>query len=199
MSDLSLSDLEFVDLVPPSLVHDPKFQGAARGAGQELQAREDEISSVGIYYRLAELSEPVVDHLAAQFHVDFYPASASLAVKRALVAGSIAWHMVKGTNPPMRETIEAAIGLAPVIEEKRLFLCDRSRCDSDPLIETPDNLYFAALVDRDAAEAAAVVRKEAETVIRIMKPEGTIGEAVFVGMRCDDPVYSQTDRDRLGA
>lgn len=198
MSNRTLADLKFLDLVPPSLTHDPKFQGAAEGSGQELLARENEISSVGIYYRLAELAEPVVDHLAAQFHVDFYPVSANLETKRALVAGSMAWHMVKGTNPPLRETIQAAIGVTPTIEEKRLFLCDRSACDSDPLTQTPDNLYFAALVDRDAAQAAAVVRKEAEALVRIMKPEGTMGEAVFVGLICDDPIYSQADRDRLG-
>lgn len=198
MSDRTLTDIEFIDLVPPSLTHDEKFQGAAQGAGRELVNRESEISAIGIYYRLSDLTEPVIDHLAAQFHVDFYPSSASLAVKQALVAGSIAWHMVKGTNPPLRETIEAAIGITPTIEEKRLFLCDRSRCDFDPLTQTPDNLYFAALVDRDAAEAAAVVRKEAEAVVKIMKPEGTMGEAVFLGLRCDDSTYSQTDRDRLG-
>ena len=35
MSDRTLSDLQFLELVPPSLTHDPKFQGAAEGAGKD--------------------------------------------------------------------------------------------------------------------------------------------------------------------
>jgi len=66
-----ITQIKLIDLVPPSIRDDQKVQAAAAAIDKELQAVTANISQTILIARIDELSEPVLDLLAWQFHVDF--------------------------------------------------------------------------------------------------------------------------------
>ena len=55
--------------------------------------------------RLDQLDHDLLDHLAYQFHVDFYKADLPLAAKRNLIRESVFWHRIKGTPAGVEKII----------------------------------------------------------------------------------------------
>ena len=87
-----------VDILPDSVLLDPKLRASAQAIDTELAKLSLATRDVLHLPRLDELSGAILDHLAEQFHVDFYePLYLSDEEKRNLIRTSIAWHRIKGT------------------------------------------------------------------------------------------------------
>lgn len=103
----NLLSLQLLDILPSSISPDPQVAAICRALDPELQSVSRDIREALILSRIDELPEPVLDLLAWQLHVDFYePTELSIAKKRALVKGSIAWHRKKGTPWAVKKILE---------------------------------------------------------------------------------------------
>ena len=71
-----------------------------------MRSVSQDIRETLILSRIDELSKPVVDLLAWQWHVDFYELARTLKMKRAMVKGSIPWHRKKGTRWAILKALE---------------------------------------------------------------------------------------------
>ncbi len=77
----------------------------ARAIDERLQEINAWSDLVLLLPNIDSLSAELLDHLAYQFHVDFYDSSMSLQEKRSLVKNSIKWHMRKGTPAAVEEMV----------------------------------------------------------------------------------------------
>lgn len=104
--------------IPPALEYDPKMKALARATAKLLQAQAGMIrDTVGIYYRVDELSENVLDMLATDLHVDWYDYSYSLDIKRSLIKDAVKVHRTLGTRAAVDTTLYAIFGDSFEIEE----------------------------------------------------------------------------------
>ena len=101
-----LLELSLLDILPSSIVGDPNVQAIAQAIDPEMRSVSQDIRETLILSRIDELSEPVVDLLAWQWHVDFYELARTLTMKRATVRGSIPWHRKKGTRWAILKALE---------------------------------------------------------------------------------------------
>ena len=86
-------------LLPRSLLLDNNFAAAKAALETQLRAVSGDIEQVLFLPRLDALDDPLLDILAAQYHIDFYeqiPLTAEL--KRFLIAHSFLDHKLKGTK-----------------------------------------------------------------------------------------------------
>lgn len=113
---LNISDISLLDLIPPNLKSDPQVQAAATALDAELKAVTEAVKGIILYSRIDELPEEIIDHLAWQFHVDYYNPNLPLDVKRTLVKNSLAWHRSKGTPATVEELITAVFDEGQVVE-----------------------------------------------------------------------------------
>ena len=111
-----LLSFSLADIIPSSIADDSNVQAIARAVDPELRSVSHDIRETLILSRLDELSEPVVDLLAWQFHVDLYEPTLSIDTKRTLVRDSIPWHRKKGTRWAVRRALEN-LGFVPTIKE----------------------------------------------------------------------------------
>ncbi|MCC5467615.1 phage tail protein I [Pelosinus baikalensis] len=108
--------VNWLDLIPPSIVNDPQVQAISAAVTPQLQEVSQSIRECIILARLDELQEEVVDLLAWQYHVDFYDAELSITQKRNLVRTSIDAHRHKGT-PYAVELVVKAIFEEAIVQE----------------------------------------------------------------------------------
>jgi phage tail P2-like protein len=101
----NLYDLELQKILPSSISGDPNVQAMAKALDPELQSVSHDTREALIIPRIDELSEPVIDLLAWQWHVDFYDPSLPLETRRELVKKSIEWHSRKGTPSVVEEIV----------------------------------------------------------------------------------------------
>ena len=101
-----LLELSLLDILPSSIVGDPNVQAIAQAIDPEMRSVSQDIRETLILSRIDELSEPVVDLLAWQWHVDFYELARTLTMKRVMVKGSIPWHQKKGTRWAILKALE---------------------------------------------------------------------------------------------
>jgi hypothetical protein len=114
---VNLHDLELLKILPSSISDDKNIRAIAQALDPELQSVSRDTREALIISRIDELSEPVLDLLAWQWHVDFYePDKLPVALKRALVRGSITWHRKKGTLWAVKQVLRD-LGLEPTIRE----------------------------------------------------------------------------------
>lgn len=112
----NIRNFDLLSLVPLSLRSDPQVQAAAAALNQELQAVSAAIDEIMVIAKLDRLPEGVIDHLAWQWHVDFYDEELPLATKRALVKSAIAWHRRKGTPAVVQEMVSTVLSNGVVSE-----------------------------------------------------------------------------------
>ena len=103
LSDASFS---FADLLPESIKNDSVIQAAANSLDGEVQAVNQILDVPALLSRIDELPNEVLEHLAWQFHVDFWDQDLSLELKRNLIRDSIAWHKYKGTPWAVRAVLD---------------------------------------------------------------------------------------------
>lgn len=103
-------------LAPPSIAGDEGSVHAMEALDGELYEVQACIEEALIVSRIRELPEGIVDLLAWQWHVDFYPPGIPLETKRNLVESSIPWHRKKGTLWAVKRLCEDVFGRAEVSE-----------------------------------------------------------------------------------
>lgn len=111
-----LDDVSLGDILPPSLSADSGVMAAAGAIDEELSEAGALIREALIVSRIDELPEVLLDLLAWQWHVDFYPPGIPAATKRNLVTSSIPWHRKKGTLWAVKRLCEDVFGRAEVSE-----------------------------------------------------------------------------------
>ena len=89
--------INFTDILPPSLAADNKFVAVANALNQSLQFIQQEKNKVLLLYNLDILPNDVLDHLAVQYHCDFYQKNLPIDIKRSMIKESFNWHRHKGT------------------------------------------------------------------------------------------------------
>ncbi|MGI6436418.1 MAG: phage tail protein I [Syntrophomonadaceae bacterium] len=112
----NLSEVRLLELIPPNLRNDPQIQAAAQALDVEIKAVTEAVQGVIFYSRIDTLPDEVIDHLAWQFHVDYYNPDLPLSVKRTLVKNSLIWHRTKGTPAAVEELITAVFGEGQAVE-----------------------------------------------------------------------------------
>lgn len=104
------------ELLPPSLQYDEKLVAVANALSLELEKLSAQCELVLHLPRLNDLPHEVLDHLAYQYHVDFYSSDYSLQMKRKMLRETFYLHRIKGT-PASVEKFLSAIMKNPVVEE----------------------------------------------------------------------------------
>ena len=74
--------IDFTQIFPTALQHDPKMIALAKSLTAELLTVSGHMEDVLIYSRIDQLPEELVDILAYDMHVDWYSYEDPLAVKR---------------------------------------------------------------------------------------------------------------------
>lgn len=111
-----IDEILLKEILPPSIAGDGEVDNSAEALDGELLEVEGCIREALIVSRIDELPEELVDLLAWQWHVDFYPPDLSLTAKRNLVRSSIPWHRKKGTLWAVKRLCEDVFGKAEVTE-----------------------------------------------------------------------------------
>lgn len=103
-------------MLPSSLQHDKTLEVICEILQPYLDENWEMALLLLIYKRIDELPETALNHLAYQFHVDFYDINFSLEKKRAVVKQSIAWHKHKGTPWAVENMLTTMFGNAGLTE-----------------------------------------------------------------------------------
>ena len=98
--------IDFTQIFPTALQHDPKMIALAKGFAAEALKVSGHLNDVLIYSRFDELPEALVDILAYDMHVDWYDYDMPLKVKREVVKNSVRVHKRMGT----KYAVETALG-----------------------------------------------------------------------------------------
>ena len=99
--------IDFTQIFPTALQHDPKMIALAKSLTAELLAVSGHMEDVLIYSRLDQLPEELVDILAYDMHVDWYSYEDPLAVKRQTVKDSVKVHKYMGTKYAVETALQA--------------------------------------------------------------------------------------------
>lgn len=114
MVDLASGNL--LDILPSSLSNDGNIRACAVALNTEIQAVSADIDEALIFSRIDELESDVLDHLAYNFKVDFYDATASLEARRGIIKQAFEWHRVKGTRAAVERIVSLFFDNATVQE-----------------------------------------------------------------------------------
>jgi Bacteriophage P2-related tail formation protein len=117
MSSL-LRGVRLIDLCTQSISYDRQVQSASLAFDAQMYEIIDDTGQVIMIPNIMGLTDStLVDHLAWQFHVDFYDASRDLEFRKNLVQMSIEWHITKGTVKLVEDVINTYWPNGAVIEE----------------------------------------------------------------------------------
>lgn len=119
MSD-ALMDLSSVDtaaLLPSSVSSDLNIAAMLTALDAEWKAIATAIPLLGVLATIDLQPEEVVDRLAYDFHVDYYPADAELSIKRQIVKDSVRLHRIAGTRGAVEDVIRSVWGDGAILSE----------------------------------------------------------------------------------
>jgi len=108
-----------IDIVPSSIANDPQVQAACYAIDQELLAIYGCIPSVLFIPNILTISQPLIDILMWQFHVDVWQGWGGPLTddkKRHLILQSISWHAKKGTKWAVEQMLNTIFQKAYVTE-----------------------------------------------------------------------------------
>lgn len=111
-----LSDINFLDILPSSIATDPAMKAAALGLDAELKTITGLIAGLDLHKALSSLPEPILKHLAYQWHVDAWADGLNMDQKAALIEISYHWHRVKGTPAAVEMILNDVLGGGQVEE-----------------------------------------------------------------------------------
>lgn len=114
MVDIGMGNL--LDILPSSVSGDDNVRACAEALNIELQAVTESIDEALIFSRIDELGSDVLDHLAYNFKVDFYDASAILEARRGIIKQAFEWHRIKGTRAAVERIVSLFFDNATVQE-----------------------------------------------------------------------------------
>ena len=98
--------IKLVDILPPSLSRDDKFIALAKALDNALNYIHDNKDLVLLLPNLDKLPSDVLDHLAVQWHCDFYDKNLPVDIKRSMIKDSLAWHKIKGTPAAVQKILD---------------------------------------------------------------------------------------------
>ena len=112
----SITAPKLADILPESIKNDDKIFAAATFLDSEIE-KIAALTDLTLHLpRLDELSADVLDHLAWQYHCDFYRQDLPLKAKRDQIRESIFWHRIKGTPAGVEKAVSTFMQGATVEE-----------------------------------------------------------------------------------
>lgn len=112
----TIQEVNLLQLLPPALTFDENALSIAQALANGLQENAVLAKEAGIYYRIDELSEPILDILAVDLHVDWYDSNATIDEKRAVIASSVFVHRHMGTPAAIHRVLDDNFGGGEVME-----------------------------------------------------------------------------------
>lgn len=169
---IKITAASLLDLLPSSIKSDAQIQYAAQALDAELQLLNVAINECLILSRVDELAEEVLDQLAYDLHVEWYDATADIAVKRALIKNSDLVHRYLGTPYAVKQVIQDYFGDGTV-EEWFDY-------EGDP--------YHFRVQTENSAITGALAEQFARAVEKV-KNTRSIMDSVIVTMSADMSIY----------
>lgn len=112
----ALSNITFLDILPSSISADDTIKAAAIGLDAELKTITGLIADLNLYKAIESLPEPILKHLAYQWHVDAWEDGLTMDQKAALLEIAYNWHRVKGTPAAVEMILKDVLGGGQVEE-----------------------------------------------------------------------------------
>lgn len=114
---IKIQEVKLSEIISSSLKDDKTIAAIAKVLQKYLNENYQYIRRLNILTNIDNLTdEDLVDHLAYQFHVDFYDQSLSLRKKKQLVKSSMAQHRKKGTPAAIENLVTTLFGSGEVHE-----------------------------------------------------------------------------------
>lgn len=88
MSEMKLSTLDFIRLLPQFMRDDTAVQGLSAGLNEIIPPLSESVRTLSTWDQIDSLSEAELDDLAWELHILWYDINASIAIKRDLVRNS---------------------------------------------------------------------------------------------------------------
>lgn len=104
---INLKGGRFTDLLPSNLASQTEVQAIAYAVGRQIDAICAYADNARVYAALSKVPEQVLDVLAAELRTPAYREDYSIAVKRTLIEGTLAFYMKMGTPSAVNRIIEA--------------------------------------------------------------------------------------------
>jgi phage tail P2-like protein len=113
---MDLTSVDVLVLQSTSMKEDIAVQGFSAALTLQLRKLVEEVDRVGIYYRIDEQPEEVLDLLAWQYKVDWYDMDSPIEIKREAVKNALEIHKIKGTPDAVQRIIDIYFGDGTVEE-----------------------------------------------------------------------------------
>lgn len=114
---IKIQEIKLIDILPAPLKNDKTMVAISKVLQKYLDENYEYIKRLNILPNIDNLTnEELIDHLAYQFHVDFYDPSFNLQKKRKLVKSSIPHHKKKGTKWAIEDLLSKAFDTSKVKE-----------------------------------------------------------------------------------
>lgn len=113
---VDIKTVNLSDILPSSIAADADVDACARAINEELLDISNSIDEALIFARIDELESDMLDHLAYNFKVDFYDASASLEARRGIIKQAFDWHRIKGTRAAVERIVSLFFDNATIQE-----------------------------------------------------------------------------------
>ncbi|MGJ0848251.1 phage tail protein [Tissierella praeacuta] len=108
---IKAQEVKLYDILPSILKNDKTIAAIAKVLQKYINENYEYIERLNILSNIDNIeNEELIDHLAYQFHVDFYDPSLNLDKKRKLVKRSIAQHRKKGTPMAVERLMQTIFG-----------------------------------------------------------------------------------------
>ena len=107
---------KLAEILPKSIREDKEIYALAKSIDSELEKIISQAKNVLHLPRLDELPTEILDHLAWQYHCDFYQQDLPDSAKRNQIRETIFWHRIKGTPAGVEKAISTFMQGAKVQE-----------------------------------------------------------------------------------
>ncbi len=113
---MDISNIDLFSLQTQAMKADPTTQALCQILNSYLAQAAEDAGLVVILQRVDSLPEAVLDELAVQLHIEWYDATAPIAVKRALIKSSRIVHSLLGTPFAVEQVVKDYFGDGKVEE-----------------------------------------------------------------------------------
>lgn len=103
---IKVQNINLSEIIPHALKQDKTIGAICKVLQKYIDENFNLINKLIILPNIENLEEDILDHIAYQFHVDFYDAELPLEVKQQLVRSSMKWHRIKGTRASLEQMLE---------------------------------------------------------------------------------------------
>jgi len=113
---IRIQEIQLIDILPEPLKRDKTIVAIAKVLQKYIDENYEYIKRLLIIPNIDNLNEELIDHLAYQFHVDFYDQSLEADKKAELVKNSIPYHRKKGTQWAVEDLINTLFDISWIRE-----------------------------------------------------------------------------------